>query len=96
MAKPPSRDDDRTRVSRRTFLKTAGVGAAASSLLNGTAEPAAATVLGPDAAPLSLKVNGAARTVTVEPRGAPSPISGEVSATVPRGSSESRRPPMMT
>ena len=68
MAKPPSRDDDRTRVSRRTFLKTAGVGAAASSLLNGTAEPAAATVLGPDAAPLSLKVNGAARTVTVEPR----------------------------
>jgi xanthine dehydrogenase YagT iron-sulfur-binding subunit len=68
MAKPPSRDDDRTRVSRRTFLKTAGVGAAASGLLNGTAEPAAATVLGPDAVPLSLKVNGAARTVTVEPR----------------------------
>jgi aerobic-type carbon monoxide dehydrogenase small subunit (CoxS/CutS family) len=68
MAKPPSRDDDRTRVSRRTFLKTAGVGAAASGLLNGTAEPAAATVLGPDAVPLSLKINGAARTVTVEPR----------------------------
>jgi aerobic-type carbon monoxide dehydrogenase small subunit (CoxS/CutS family) len=68
MAKPPSRDDDRTRVSRRTFLKTAGVGAAASGLLNGTAEPAAATVLGPDAVPMSLKVNGAARTVTVEPR----------------------------
>jgi len=68
MAKPPSRDDDRTRVSRRTFLKTAGVGAAASGLLNGTAEPAAATVLGPDAVPLSLKVNGAARAVTVEPR----------------------------
>ena len=68
MAKPPSRDDDRTRVSRRTFLKTAGVGAAASGLLSGTAEPAAATVLGPDAVPMSLKVNGAARTVTVEPR----------------------------
>jgi len=68
MAKPPSRDDDRTRVSRRTFLKTAGVGAAASGLLNGTAEPAAATVLGPDAVPMSLSVNGAARTVTVEPR----------------------------
>ena len=68
MAKPPSRDDDRTRVSRRTFLKTAGVGAAASGLLSGTAEPAAATVLGPDAVPMSLSVNGAARTVTVEPR----------------------------
>jgi len=68
MAKPPSRDDDRTRVSRRTFLKTAGVGAAASGLLSGTAEPAAATVLGPDAVPMSLNVNGAARTVTVEPR----------------------------
>lgn len=69
MAKPPSRDDGRGKgVSRRTFLKTAGVGAAASGLLTGTASPEAATVLGPGAVPLSLKVNGAARTVTVEPR----------------------------
>jgi aerobic-type carbon monoxide dehydrogenase small subunit (CoxS/CutS family) len=68
MAKPPSRDDDGKGFSRRTFLKTAGVGAAASGLLSGTASPAAATVLGPDAVPLALKVNGAARTVTVEPR----------------------------
>ena len=69
MAKPPSRDDGPGKgVSRRTFLKTAGAGAAASGLLTGTASPAAATVLGPQAVPLSLKVNGAARTVTVEPR----------------------------
>jgi aerobic-type carbon monoxide dehydrogenase small subunit (CoxS/CutS family) len=47
MAKPPSRDDDGKGFSRRTFLKTAGVGAAASGLLSGTASPAAATVLGP-------------------------------------------------
>jgi aerobic-type carbon monoxide dehydrogenase small subunit (CoxS/CutS family) len=68
MAKPPARDDDAKGLSRRTFLKTAGVGAAASGLLGATATPAPATVLGPDAVPLSLKVNGAVRTVTVEPR----------------------------
>jgi xanthine dehydrogenase YagT iron-sulfur-binding subunit len=68
MAKPPTPDNDGTRVSRRTFLKTAGAGAAATGLLTAAAPPAAATVLGPDAVPLELKVNGAARTVTVEPR----------------------------
>ena len=68
MPKPPSQDEDGKTVTRRTFLKTAGVGAAASGLLTGTATPTAATVLGPEAVPLSLKVNGAARTVTVEPR----------------------------
>ena len=68
MAKPPARDNDGSRVSRRTFLKTAGASAAASGLLGGTAAPAAAIVLGPGAVPLELKVNGAVRTVTVEPR----------------------------
>jgi len=68
MAKPPTRDHDGTRVSRRTFLKTAGASAAASGLLGGAAAPAAATVLGPGAVPLELKVNGAVRAVTVEPR----------------------------
>jgi aerobic-type carbon monoxide dehydrogenase small subunit (CoxS/CutS family) len=68
MAKARSRDGDGTGVSRRTFLKTAGAGAAASGLLGGTASPAAAVVLGPAAVPLTLKVNGATRTVTVEPR----------------------------
>src|SRR5262245_34344332 len=56
------------KVSRRTFLKTAGVGAAATSLVGATVTDGAGRILGPDAVPLALKVNGAARTVTVEPR----------------------------
>ncbi len=34
----------------------------------GAAEPAEAIILGPDAVPLDLKINGTLRTVTVEPR----------------------------
>jgi xanthine dehydrogenase YagT iron-sulfur-binding subunit len=67
MARPPS-DRRRHGVSRRTFLKTAGVGAAATSMAGAAAREPAAAVLGPDAVPLALKVNGEARTVTVEPR----------------------------
>jgi xanthine dehydrogenase YagT iron-sulfur-binding subunit len=69
MAAPSDKDDPGAPgVSRRTFLKTAGVGAAASGLA-GVAIPAAgAAVLGPGPVALSLKVNGAAKTVTVEPR----------------------------
>jgi xanthine dehydrogenase YagT iron-sulfur-binding subunit len=68
MAKPPSPDEKlEASVSRRTFLKTAGVGAAATSLV-GAAPPVAAPMLGPDAVPLQLKVNGGLRSVTVEPR----------------------------
>jgi xanthine dehydrogenase YagT iron-sulfur-binding subunit len=55
-------------LSRRTFLKTAGAGAAATGLLAGEGRPAGAAVLGPDAVPLTLKVNGTARSVSVEPR----------------------------
>ena len=66
MAEPPSRDDA-GRVSRRTFLKTAGVGAAATSLV-GASNTTAPRLLGPAPVPLTLKVNGAARAVTVEPR----------------------------
>jgi aerobic-type carbon monoxide dehydrogenase small subunit (CoxS/CutS family) len=69
MAKPsPENEQDKTRVSRRAFLKTAGVGAAASSLAGGVAEGAAPPILGPDPVPLALKVNGQLKTVTVEPR----------------------------
>jgi xanthine dehydrogenase YagT iron-sulfur-binding subunit len=70
MAQPPRKnaDDARPGFSRRTFLKTAGAGAAVTSLA-GVASPAAgAAVLGPGPVPLTLKINGAARTVTVEPR----------------------------
>ena len=68
MAKPPADDDPFPGVSRRTFLKTAGVGAAATGLLGATPSASAAQVLGPDAVPLMLKVNGFTRIVTVEPR----------------------------
>ena len=70
MAKPPSPEDGTLSpgFSRRAFLKTAGVGAAATGLIGVESRPLGATVLGREAVPLSLKVNGALRTVTVEPR----------------------------
>jgi xanthine dehydrogenase YagT iron-sulfur-binding subunit len=69
MAKPPSPDEkDGQGFSRRNFLKTAGVGAAATGLVGVGARSDAATVLGPGPVPLSLKVNGAVKAVTVEPR----------------------------
>ncbi len=67
MAEPPS-DDAGTAFSRRTFLKTAGVGAAATSLVGLDARPARPAVLGPDAVPLKLAVNGELRQLNVEPR----------------------------
>jgi xanthine dehydrogenase YagT iron-sulfur-binding subunit len=70
MPKPPSPEDGTPSpgFSRRAFLKTAGVGAAATGLVGVESRPLGATVLGREAAPLSLKVNGALRTVSVEPR----------------------------
>jgi aerobic-type carbon monoxide dehydrogenase small subunit (CoxS/CutS family) len=69
MSKPPDPDETQERgLSRRTFLKTAGVGAAAAGLLGGDPREANAAVLGPDAVPLTLKINGTVRTATVEPR----------------------------
>ena len=72
MAKSPSGNSRNPRgFSRRAFLKTMGVGAAATGLVHGTAgavHPAQTTILGPDAVPLDLKINGALLTVTVEPR----------------------------
>src|SRR5579862_2836095 len=61
-------DDPPGRVSRRTFLKTAGVGAAATSLRTGFPLESPPPILGPGAEPVSLRVNGALRTATVEPR----------------------------
>jgi xanthine dehydrogenase YagT iron-sulfur-binding subunit len=71
MARKPSPHDDESRApgfSRRSFLKTAGVGAAATTGVGVGAKGEAAQVLGPDAVTLSLKVNGAVEKVTVEPR----------------------------
>jgi aerobic-type carbon monoxide dehydrogenase small subunit (CoxS/CutS family) len=65
---PPGDESEKPAFSRRSFLKTAGVGAAATTMVGVGARGEAAQVLGPDAVTLSLKVNGAVRTVTVEPR----------------------------
>ena len=71
MARKPSPPDEETQqpeFSRRFFLKTAGVGAAATTMVGVGARGEAASVLGPDPVTLNLKVNGAAEAVTVEPR----------------------------
>ena len=71
MARTPSPPDDESAqpaFSRRSFLKTAGVGAAATTVVGVGARGEAAQILGPDAVTLNLKVNGAIRPVTVEPR----------------------------
>lgn len=60
--------DAASKVSRRVFLKTAGVSAAASSLAGLTPAAPAPVVLGPDPVPLKLKINGALHTLSVEPR----------------------------
>lgn len=66
--RPPKSGSTSLSVSRRDFLKTVGVGAAAAGLVTPAPRAAEAAVLGPDAVPLRLTVNGAAHTVTVEPR----------------------------
>jgi aerobic-type carbon monoxide dehydrogenase small subunit (CoxS/CutS family) len=68
--KPPSPggESETPAFSRRSFLKTAGVGAAATTVVGVGAKGEAAEVLGPDAVTLTLKVNGAVQKVTVEPR----------------------------
>ena len=68
--KPPPDDGARAPgFSRRTFLKTAGAGAAVGTVVgNGAACTRKPTIIGPGAAPLTLRVNGASQTVTVEPR----------------------------
>jgi len=69
MAKRPPEDArNPLKVSRRTFLKTVGIGAAATGLSVPAPRLAEAAILGPDAILLALKVNGVAHTVTVEPR----------------------------
>jgi xanthine dehydrogenase YagT iron-sulfur-binding subunit len=56
-----------SRFSRRSFIKTAGAGAAIAGA-SAEAQEKKPEVLGPDAATITLTVNGAPRKVTVEPR----------------------------
>lgn len=60
-------DKPASRFSRRSFIKTAGAGAAVAGA-SVEAQEKKPEILGPDAAPITLKVNGVARKVTVEPR----------------------------
>jgi carbon-monoxide dehydrogenase small subunit/xanthine dehydrogenase YagT iron-sulfur-binding subunit len=60
-------------VSRRSFLAAASAAAMGSAMLNSTfaeaqeASSAAPLVMGPDAAPVSLRINGAIRTLALPP-----------------------------
>ncbi len=61
--------------TRRSFLKTAGLasaGAASAGLLQDLsaqiAEAQGQRVVGPDAVPITLRINGQSRNLTVEPR----------------------------
>ncbi len=76
--KPPSSENDSPKkrksngVSRRGFLHGAGVGGTAlgAGLLGSVAQPAEAATsqAGPAAVPITLRINGKAMNLTVEPR----------------------------
>ena len=63
--RPPDDAPIRFTVSRRTFLTTVGAGAAATGLTVHVPRPAEAAILGPDAVPLPLKVNGVTHALTL-------------------------------
>lgn len=60
-------DKPASRFSRRTFIRTAGAGAAVAGV-SAEAQEKKPEILGPDASTITLKVNGVARQVSVEPR----------------------------
>jgi xanthine dehydrogenase YagT iron-sulfur-binding subunit len=68
----PDKQDDRVNVSRRNFLKTAGVGGLATAVTSvAVGEVAAQTgpaAIGPGDVPVTLMVNGKRIDLTIEPR----------------------------
>ena len=72
MPKRPTKTPEETlAVSRRAFLKSVGVGAAATGLAGAAADvsrAAAPAILGPGPATITFTVNGAVHTLEVEPR----------------------------
>ena len=68
----PSFPDNSSGISRRSFLKGAGVAATGTAVLNsgllGQASEAPSRVIGPGPTELALNINGAVKRVTVEPR----------------------------
>ena len=75
---PAAHDSTRTGISRRGFLKGAGLTAAGTALLEGVqgfsreanaaAETSGVTELGPGPVPVRLHVNGSEHAVEIEPR----------------------------
>jgi xanthine dehydrogenase YagT iron-sulfur-binding subunit len=73
MSKPKQSPPDNCQgISRRSFLKGAGVAATGTAVLNtgllGQASELPSRVIGPDATTLALNVNGTIKRVSVEPR----------------------------
>jgi xanthine dehydrogenase YagT iron-sulfur-binding subunit len=60
-------DDERDRISRRTFIAATGASAVSVSLAGATAAQAAATA-GPQASPVTLMINGTPRAMSIDPR----------------------------
>ncbi len=60
-------DKPASRFSRRSFIKSAGAGAAVAGV-SADGQEKKPEILGPDASTITLKVNGTARQVSVEPR----------------------------
>jgi len=74
---PPDRPktEKRGRTTRRTFLKSVGLASAGAAALNVLEEVSSAqnnssstSAIGPDSAPLRLKINGQVHNVKTEPR----------------------------
>jgi xanthine dehydrogenase YagT iron-sulfur-binding subunit len=76
MRRSENGEDVREGISRRSFLRGTGAAAAATAALEtalasvaeAAANVVAPQVVGPDATPITLRVNGATRKVAVEPR----------------------------
>jgi xanthine dehydrogenase YagT iron-sulfur-binding subunit len=72
MPKQPPSKDSQNNVSRRAFLKGAGLTAAGSTVLNSgllaQQAPATSNIVGPGATAITLRVNGTPKRVQVEPR----------------------------
>jgi len=69
--KPPSPEDSGFNVSRRAFLRSVGVTSVAAGVLGGPeadAQTASAARFGPDAVPVTLRVNGRTHRLQIEPR----------------------------
>src|SRR5437868_2887999 len=59
---------EETKLSRRGFIKGAGVAASATALLDATAAQAGPKKLGPGETEIVLSINGEQRKLLVEPR----------------------------